>query len=133
MIQQIVSFETLYSHINDNGLYLCEDLHTSYWEEYGGGYKKNKSFIEYSKNFIDYINAWHSKDERLKVNEFTRRTNSIHYYDSVIILEKKLMSQPVVKMTGEIIIPIINFPTPDLKQNIFKRIIRKIINLSKSK
>ena len=61
MNQQIISFEELYSHIKEDGIYLCEDLHTSYWKTYGGGYKNKESFIEYSKNFIDYINAFHSE------------------------------------------------------------------------
>ncbi len=34
---------------------LCEDLHTSYYKYFGGGYKKSRSFIEYTKNFIDKI------------------------------------------------------------------------------
>ena len=37
MEQQIVTFEELFDHINPDGVYLCEDMHTSYWEEYGGG------------------------------------------------------------------------------------------------
>lgn len=36
MIEQIVTFEELYSHIKDDGIYLAEDLHTSYWTEFGG-------------------------------------------------------------------------------------------------
>ncbi|MDZ7817326.1 MAG: hypothetical protein U5K55_01380 [Aliarcobacter sp.] len=40
MKQQINTFEELFDHIDKNGIYLCEDIHTSYLEEYGGGYKK---------------------------------------------------------------------------------------------
>jgi 23S rRNA U2552 (ribose-2'-O)-methylase RlmE/FtsJ len=61
MNQQITTFEELYDHVKSDGIYLCEDLHTSYWKDYGGGYKSRGTFIEYSKNFIDYLNAWHSK------------------------------------------------------------------------
>ena len=85
MNQQIVAFEELYDHIKDDGIYLCEDLHTSYWDNYNGGYKNPDSFIEYSKNFIDQINAWHSREKDLKVDQFTRTTNSVHYYDSILI------------------------------------------------
>lgn len=59
MKQQITTFESLFDHIKENGLYVCEDLHTSYWDYFGGGYKKKTSFIEHSKNFIDYLHAWH--------------------------------------------------------------------------
>jgi hypothetical protein len=63
MRQQIAAFEELYSHIDANGVYLCEDLHTSYWGDYGGGYRRPDTFVEYSKNFIDYLNAWHARTE----------------------------------------------------------------------
>jgi hypothetical protein len=131
MQQQIVSFEELYGHIKDDGLYLCEDLHTSYWKHYGGGYKNRNSFIEYSKNFIDYINAWYSKDKKFKVNDFTKSTYALHYYDSVLVIEKKLMAPPKVEMKGEIIIPIDNFPTPIVKQSLLKRIKSKLLRILK--
>lgn len=133
MQQQIVSFEELYDHIKDDGLYLCEDLHTSYWKNYGGGYKNPNSFIEHSKNFIDSINAWHSKEKQLTVNNITKNTYALHYYDSVLVMEKKLMTQPVVEMKGEIIIPIHNFPTPDFKQNFLKKFLNKILRILKIK
>lgn len=131
MRQQIVSFEELYDHINDDGLYLCEDLHTSYWKNYGGGYKNSNSFIEYSKNFIDSINAWHSKDKILKVNNLTRSAYALHYYDSILVLEKKLMTAPIVEMKGEIVIPIDNFSTPILKQSFLKTIKSKLLKILK--
>jgi len=61
MKQQINTFEELFPYIHESGIYVCEDMHTSYWWKYGGGYKRRKTFVEYSKNFIDYIHAWHSK------------------------------------------------------------------------
>ena len=61
MEQQINTFEVLFPHIDKRGIYLCEDLHTSYQRSFGGGYRKRGTFIEYIKNFIDDINAWHSK------------------------------------------------------------------------
>lgn len=133
MNQQIVSFEEMYDHIKDDGLYLCEDLHTSYWKNYGGGYKKSNSFIEYSKNFIDSINAWHSTDSRLKLNSFTKSTYSLHYYDSILVIQKRLMSPPIVEMKGEIIIPIDNFATPILKQSLSSRIKYKLFRILKIK
>lgn len=57
-IQHINTFEELYSYIEENGIYFCEDMHTSYLKGWGGGgYRKKGTFIEYSKNFIDYINV----------------------------------------------------------------------------
>lgn len=55
MHQQIVSYEELFDHVKNNGVYLCEDVLTSYWLKYGGGNKRKGTFIEYSKNFIDFF------------------------------------------------------------------------------
>jgi hypothetical protein len=112
MCQQIVSFEELYGHVKDEGIYLVEDLHTSYWQNFGGGYKNPKSFIEYSKNFIDFINAWQSYNDDLPVNEFTKSTYALHYYDSVLVIEKRRIQSPEVNMTGNIIISLDQFPPP---------------------
>jgi len=131
MNQQIVSFEELYVHIKDNGLYLCEDLHTSYWKNYGGGYRNKNSFIEYSKNFIDKINAWNSRDEKLRIDKFTEKTYSLHYYPSILLIQKKTMAPPISKRKGGFIIPAINFPAPILKQSYFRRLgnkLKRILN-----
>ena len=101
MRQQINTFEELFPHIDQEGVYLCEDLHTSYWEDWGGGYKKQDTFIEYSKNFIDYINAWHSlQPEKLRVSDFTKSVHSLHYYDSILVIEKRKIKKPYHLKTG---------------------------------
>lgn len=101
MEQQIVTFEEMFPHIKSDGTYLCEDLHTSYWGEFGAGLKNPKSFIEYSKNFIDYLNAFHSKTDDFKVNEFTKSVHSLHYYDSILVIEKRKMEKPFSEKTGK--------------------------------
>ena len=40
MNQQITTFEVLFDKVKEDGIYLCEDLHTSYFKYFGGGYKK---------------------------------------------------------------------------------------------
>ncbi len=99
MEQQIVTFEEMFDHIAEDGVYLCEDLHTSYWERYGGGYKNPDSFIEYSKEFIDYINAWYNKN--IYENKYTRSMHSLHYYDSVLVIEKRKMYKSVCMCIGQ--------------------------------
>ena len=99
--QQIVSFQELYQHVNtDGGIYLCEDVHTSYMNIYGGGHERKNTFIEYSKSFIDQLNAHYSEQSSLKVDAITKTTNSIHYYDSIVVFEKKRMIHPSSSMTG---------------------------------
>lgn len=88
MSQQIVSFEELFDLVADDGIYLCEDLHTSYMESYGGEFK-GKTFIEYSKNLVDYLHAQYSQTERLKENKYSETIKFITYCDSMIFIEKK--------------------------------------------
>lgn len=93
MNQQIVTYEEMFSHLKENSIYLCEDLHTSYWPEiFDGGLKKPNTFIEYSKNFIDYINAWHSRE--LEISKETKNIFGIHFYDSILVLEKRTIEEP---------------------------------------
>ena len=90
MNQQILSYEKLYSRVKNGGVYLCEDTHTSYWSEYEGGYLKSNplTFIEYSKNFIDYINAYHIRGHNVSL-DFRKTTQCISFYDSIVVLDKK--------------------------------------------
>jgi hypothetical protein len=78
------SFRCLYPKIAPDGVYFVEDLHTAYWEQFGGGLRKPGSFIEISKNLIDELNvAYHGSE-----TEFSKTTLSIHFYDSVVVFEK---------------------------------------------
>ncbi len=98
--QQIISFEVLFKNLKENGVYLCEDTHTSYMNVYGGGHLRNGTFMEYSKKLIDKLNAYHSEEKSLYVDEFTKTANSIHFYDSIVVIEKSKMIPPSSKMTG---------------------------------
>lgn len=102
MVQQIVSFEELFELVKDDGIYLIEDLHTSYWLSHSGGYKRRGTFIEYSKNLIDSLHAFHSKQKTFKVSNFTKSVDSIHYYDSVMVIEKKKREKPYREQIGKI-------------------------------
>ncbi|MEP0912055.1 glycosyltransferase [Leptolyngbya sp. GB1-A1] len=102
MAQQIITFEELFPLVKEDGVYLCEDLHTSYWQEYGGGFRNPNSFIEYSKAFIDQINAWHSCDPgSFRVTNFTRSAYALHFYTSVLVIDKRSIPAPVDRMTGQ--------------------------------
>lgn len=102
MNQQIKTYECMFSHLNDGGIYLCEDTHTSYLEPnyWGGGYKNPNSFIEYSKNLIDYIHSWYNSE--MSHHDDPKNIFGIHYYDSILVLEKRVISKPWDTTTGKI-------------------------------
>lgn len=103
MKQQTLTFNYLYEKVKLGGYYLCEDLHTSYWYEYGGGLKRKKSFIEFSKNLVDNIYGWYlSKRQKQKwLNSFTRTIYCLHFYDSILVIEKKQIEEPKNIMKGK--------------------------------
>jgi hypothetical protein len=104
--QQINTFEELFPRIDRNGIYLCEDIHTSYSPKYGGGYKRPGTFVEYSKSFIDYIHAWDSSPaDSLPVTDFTRSVHSLHFYNGVLVIEKRPMDKPFHLKTGKRVLP----------------------------
>jgi len=62
MNQQITTFEELYGLVAPDGVYMVEDVHTSYWPEFGGGLRSSASFIEFSKRLVDELHAWHVRE-----------------------------------------------------------------------
>lgn len=101
MAQQLTTFEEMFPAVAAEGVYLVEDLHTSYWAEYGGGLRRPGSFIEFAKGLIDQLNAWHSQDQgAFAPTPLTRAIDGLHFYDSVLVLEKRPRLKPVSKRTG---------------------------------
>lgn len=91
MHQQIVTFESVFPKINMDGVFLCEDCHTSYWSSHGGQFRHPSTFIEYSKTYVDVLNNdWHkvSEQEHNRRTEISKDLTSIHYYDSMVVFEK---------------------------------------------
>lgn len=98
--QQVATFEEFYPLIRPGGVFLIEDLHTSYWPEFAGGLGKPDTFMEYSKPLVDQLNAYHSKEPGLAVDRFTKSTRSMHYYDSIIVFEKGKVRRPRMVARG---------------------------------
>jgi SAM-dependent methyltransferase len=99
------SFRCLYSRMAPDGVYLVEDLHTAYWEEYGGGLHKPESFIEFSKNLVDQLNAEHSRGS-VEETDFSKSTLSMHFYDSVVVFEKGRYGKKYAPQIGKCVKPI---------------------------
>lgn len=101
MTQQIATFEEFWPSIVEGGVYLTEDLHTSYWSKYGGGLRREGTFVEYAKKLIDQQHAWHrSQDDQFEVDEYTRTIGGMHVYNSVIVFDKARVRRPTNVKTG---------------------------------
>ncbi len=87
MTDVVKTFEFLYPRVAKNGIYMVEDLHTSYWEEYEGGFQRLGTFVERCKDMLDELNADHTRDA-FPPTEFTKTTLAMHFYDSVAVFER---------------------------------------------
>lgn len=98
---QRTSFETLFPLLSDGGIYAVEDLHTSYWYDFGGAYGRGGSFIEVAKRLIDDMHGWyHGRRPALSVDAL-HQVPKMTVYDSIVFIEKRAKSQPSVVSFGE--------------------------------
>lgn len=99
MRHMIATFEMMYHRVDPNGIYAVEDTHTCYWDPYGGGLRREGSFMEFAKDKLDELNAAHSLGA-LPVSDFTRSTECVVCYDSVVVFERRPQSLRQTLMTN---------------------------------
>ncbi|HET6183450.1 MAG TPA: hypothetical protein VFA03_07625 [Acetobacteraceae bacterium] len=87
MQHMTATFRHLYPRMDRNGAYLVEDLHACYWPEFGGGLRREGSFLELCKALLDELNADLSRGA-VRPTDFTRSTLSMHFYDSLAVFER---------------------------------------------
>ncbi len=103
MEQQLTTFEEMFEAVAEDGVYLVEDVHTSYWPEYGGGLDEPTSFLKRTHALIDQLNAWHVREWAGEPKSaFARSAWSISYYDSIVAIEKRPKQPPEALMTGRL-------------------------------
>jgi cephalosporin hydroxylase len=103
MKQQINTFISLFPILNEGGIFICEDTHSSYFPDLGGGLKQEGTFHEYVKGLMDEMHAWYfQKISTLPSNYFANNLYAIHVYESLIIFEKRKKTMPMALHTGSI-------------------------------
>ena len=98
MRDQILTLEKLFPHLNDGGVYICEDTHTSYWD--GWQSQNSETFLNYSKKITDVVNQQHYRGKTpVSKSELDIYSNlySVSYYNSVVVFEKRhnLVFEPI--------------------------------------
>lgn len=91
MQQQIVTLIKTFPKLKVGGTYLVEDTHTSYWRDWGGGFRKPESFIEMTKGFVDILHSPFivSQEPPKDLMTILQDLWSITYYNSIVVFEKK--------------------------------------------
>lgn len=90
----IATFNLLFKNVAPGGKYIIEDLHCSYFSTHEGGYRKNRSAIEWLKQLIDSVNFDHIVKSELDDAEIAfhsglnKHVARVSFYDSVAVIEK---------------------------------------------
>ena len=92
----IASLRILFPLLADGGRYVIEDLHTSYWPTWGGGFRRRGSSIEALKELVDTLHApYYARSHRRGDLGIERDSlQSIQFYDSVAVLKKAACAGP---------------------------------------
>ena len=85
------SFKFLFPYLNNNGIYVIEDLQTSYFPRYGGSrinLNKKKSSMNFIKSLTDTIN--YEKNDRpfYKKSDFDGHIKSIYFHQNIAFINK---------------------------------------------
>lgn len=84
----ILTFQTLWKYLNNNGLYIVEDTQTSYWKKLGGYNNQNEkratTFFSQLTDGLNYKEFLH--DYQPSVIE--KELEFIHFYHNIIVIKK---------------------------------------------
>ena len=107
--QQIISFLSLFKHLQENGVYIVEDTHTAYYSSYGGGYGALYTFHNFAFQLVHLINLININSPRgckslpslvrnlgsiygltgKEIEYLFNNIYTIHFYDSMVVFEKR--------------------------------------------
>ncbi len=99
----VCSFIKYFSCLTEGGLYIAEDLHCSYWQEYMGGLYHPGSSVAFFKLLVDVINREHWGIEKARTEllhtferyygartaeDLLRKIHSIEFINSLCVIRK---------------------------------------------
>lgn len=100
----IKSFMNYFPLLADNGIYIIEDLHTSYWLEFNGGLNNPRSSMAFFKRLTDILNHEHWRNNKFRTSiikdflftgnvELTEKDlsqiHSIEFLNSLCVVKKR--------------------------------------------
>jgi Glycosyltransferase WbsX/Domain of unknown function (DUF4214) len=98
------SFARYFKHLADGGLYIAEDLHCSYWQDFEGGIFQPYSSIAFFKRLADTVNHEHWGTEKTRtslIQDFAEKylfnleehllaeIHSVEFVNSICIVRKE--------------------------------------------
>lgn len=82
-LQQIATVHCAIEHIRDGGVLIVEDVHTSYFREFGNPWRR--SFVGFATKIIDAVN---SRAAALKTRRerYASRVHQVSFFESIVAL-----------------------------------------------
>ena len=87
----IETFKILFPKLKDGGIYVVEDIQTSYWNDYGGDSKdlnNPKTAMNFFKRLTDSLNHQEIPDENYVESYYDKNIVSIHFYHNLVFIHK---------------------------------------------
>ena len=100
MGQQIATFEEIYPRMAPDGVFLDRGHAHELLGRLRRRLPAHGNLHRVRQGRIDQLNAWHSRDPAFEVDDFTRSTKSMHFYDSIVVFERGEVVKPHHEMTG---------------------------------
>ncbi|MCF7545254.1 class I SAM-dependent methyltransferase [Pseudomonas petrae] len=114
----IKTFAQMFPHLNNDGVYIVEDLHCSYWKQFEGGLFSPHSSMSFFKALTDILNFehWGLPNSRLSILEpfktppelteaHLAQIHSVEFVNSMCIITKKEPSCNILgrrRVSGEV-------------------------------
>ncbi|WP_328609298.1 class I SAM-dependent methyltransferase [Amycolatopsis sp. NBC_00345] len=93
----ITSFKHLFPHVRMGGLYVIEDMQTSYWPSFGGtsdALTDPGTSVGFTKELIDGLNHEELIPPEARAAQDTDRSIfALHFYHNLLVIEKKMNAE----------------------------------------
>ena len=87
----IATFKMLFPKLKDGGIYIIEDMQTSYWKDYGGDsehLKNPKTMMNFFKELTDSLNHKELILPNYLPNYYDKKIISMHFYHNLLFIYK---------------------------------------------
>ena len=89
----------LFPKVAADGIYVIEDLHTAYWQDFGGGFLFGNNFFNLLVQIIHDMHHWYHF-RRPVFTGISNQCTGIHVHDSFVVFEKGVVYPPVHSNIG---------------------------------
>ena len=92
----IASFNILFPKLADDGLYVIEDVQTSFWPQFGGSVLDGGATMHLAKTILEHLNHAEIKivQPKRQVADFVKSIRSFRAYHNIFVIEKGDNTEP---------------------------------------